>query len=120
MVEVPIQLNSGQVYWSEETFADCALHVRPGTAATYREADVWKKFLRIEDDFTTGVDEVVADGEACIRLTNGGLVLGGGAWTVCTPNGQCVARGTGSETLHLPAGIYVVRCGKAAKTVVVQ
>jgi hypothetical protein len=93
------------------------LHVKPGTGDDYRNTDVWKNFTNIVEDLETGIQSAKAGDKGGITLDGNGLTLGGAAWTVNTIDGRAVAQGTNKETLRLPTGIYVVRCGNTVKKI---
>lgn len=57
--EKPIPLNTGSVYWEEEPYTDCTIHVKPGKAEAFRKANVWKKFKNIEDNIDAVKIEVI-------------------------------------------------------------
>lgn len=106
--------------WDGSTYQNCTLHVKPRHAQLYREAEVWRTFSNIVDDLTTDTDIPTADTDEYIRLTGNGLELGHAAWTVCTTDGRSVASGKECQVLHLPQGVYVVRCGKTTRKVCVE
>lgn len=106
--------------WDKETNTGCTLHVKPGLKDTYRDAEIWKNFTNILDDLTTGIEDMKTNDNGCIELNGNKLTLGEAAWTVITLSGRVAAQGTSKETLCLPAGIYVVRCGNTVKKIHIQ
>lgn len=103
--------------WDTHTYANCTLHVKPGTGDDYRNTDVWKNFTNIVEDLETGIQNAKAGDKGGITLDGNGLTLGRAAWTVSTIDGRAVAQGTNKEKLRLPTGIYVVRCGNTVKKI---
>lgn len=51
-METPVALNADSIYWENAPFSDCTIHVMPGKAEAYRQADVWNKFQHIEENLS--------------------------------------------------------------------
>lgn len=52
-METPVALNADSVYWGDVPPSECTIHVMPGKAEAYRQADVWNKFQHIEENLST-------------------------------------------------------------------
>lgn len=117
--ETPIE-TTYPVGWPSYIYETCTLHVPPGCARDYYMAKGWGGFVHIVDDLTTDVTDPQTDRDEHIRLTGAGLQLGNTPWTVYTTDGRVVARGCKEETLSLPCGLYVVKCGPAVRKIAVK
>lgn len=97
------------------------LHVPQGCIDAYREAPMWKAFKTIEEEVTTGIDDIEDNsGEIRITADNGAIAVTAPEGTpveVYAISGMKVWTGTApARSMELAHGIYVVRAGaKTAK-----
>lgn len=70
---------------------------------------------------TTGVSDELVDGNELIEVVNGKIVIAGsnGSAMVTTASGVTVYEG-GDNTISVVPGVYVARCGKTVKKLIVK
>lgn len=94
---------------------NATLYVPKGTKAAYQEVTPWKDFAHIEEQVSTGVDDIDAAGEVSITVEGGAIRVNGlgidTAVTVYDYAGRMVYSGKDSVIANLPAGLYIVRVG---------
>ena len=105
---------------SDDAFDDnikqnATLYVPKGTKAAYQEVAPWKDFAHIEEQVSTGVDDINGVGAVSITVEGGALRVNGldsdAAVTVYDYAGRMVYSGKDSVISSLPAGLYIVRVG---------
>ena len=100
-------------------YAFSTLYVQ--TPEKYAETSPWNKFNNIVYHEYSGVEEVADGGEDFSVCCVGGEMhvecADGTAVTVWSADGREVYSGTGSGTIALPRGIYIVRAGTSTRKV---
>ena len=80
--------------FESRVYDNAVLKVPDGYVDAYKEADVWKLFSKIEDNTSSGIEDVAQDEGPVTVYTLGGIVVYTGLW---------------NERPKLPAGMYIVR-----------
>lgn len=87
--------------FSDETYSKVPLYVPKGTVAKYKATQGWKKFKNIlEEDTTTGIDDVEADNT--LNISN----------AIYDINGK---RLSATSLDELPSGLYIINGKKVVK-----
>ena len=92
---------------------NCELYVPQASIAAYQAADQWKEFFFIKD-IESGVDDVVADGDAVSVTANGGNIVisgidNGSTVEIYNLGGQLIYSGTDMVIPVETAGLYIVK-----------
>lgn len=110
--DTPIQCS--QLFSSKVT-QNATLYVPKGTKAAYQEVAPWKDFAHIEEQVSTGVDDINSVGAVSITVEGGAIRVNGldsdAAVTVYDYAGRMVYSGKDNVISSLPAGLYIVRVG---------
>ena len=106
--------------FNSSLYQSATLYVQ--TPEKYAETAPWNKFNNIVYHEYSGVEEVADGGEEVSVSCVGGEMrvecADGTAVTVWSADGREAYSGTGSCTIALPRGIYIVRAGSATRKVI--
>ncbi len=115
---VPPECN--EAAFSSEMYAYPTLYVPD--ANVYKNASPWENFIKPKSYDFSGVEEVADGGEEVSVSCSGGEMrvecADGAAVTVWSADGREAYSGTGSCTVALPRGIYIVRAGSSTRKVI--
>ena len=90
IVSNPVPPTAHDGTFISENYQDATLYVPRGSLAAYREADVWKEFLHIEESDVAGIEGVQMD-------------IDKGVNPIYSLQGMYM----GKSREHLPAGFYI-------------
>ncbi len=106
--------------FSPEVYRNATLYVGP--VQDYQSTTPWNRFDNIVYHEYSGVEEVADGGEeVCVSCVGGEMRVecaDGTAVTVWSADGREAYSGTGSCTMALPRGIYIVRAGSSTRKVI--
>lgn len=111
--------------FSQTTYNNAVLHVKPEAKTDYWLHMYWGKFMNIEGDLEgdSGVSMMTDDNDLTINVSGGTIAIGGIAEGVTVDlfdaAGRKVYSGNGRTVTGLSAGLYIVSAaGRSAKVVV--
>ena len=116
--EMPPYCRSAEMF-SDECYASATLYVQ--TPEKYAATSPWSKFNNVVYHEYSRVEDVVDGGEDFSVSCSGGEMrvecADGTAVTIWSADGREAYNGTGSCTVALPRGIYIVRAGSSTHKV---
>ena len=109
--------------FADTQYKNVKVTVPAGSLDNYKKDAIWKNFLNIQEDTSTGISNVVArDGQGGIKVENGNIVVDNakGLVSIYDAAGTLVksvnANGNRVEIAVPGSGVYIVRAGgKAVK-----
>ena len=104
----------GDDNFTEQQYEDVMVYVAQGSLTNYKNADVWRNFLNIQEIAPTGIDNVSVDNEPFVTIEGGVIKInkqGSQPVSVYTVDGQCVYTGTDNTISNLAKGLYIIRSG---------
>ena len=115
---MPPYCRSAEMF-SDECYASATLYVQ--TPEKYAATSPWSKFNNVVYHEYSRVEDVVDGGEDFSVSCSGGEMrvecADGTAVTIWSADGREAYNGTGSCTVALPRGIYIVRAGSSTHKV---